>query len=126
MFRVKGITKFNRLRISWIGLALSIIYFIWAFYLLSIAMQDGLKCGVPGGSIISICGDSLLFILATLPTYFVASFLGITPSYSSLSQWIVYIGLCLILVYFLGYFIQKTIDCFINIHKHKKPYSDPK
>lgn len=104
----------RRLGISLIGSAFSMVYLAWALFLLSKAMEDGLKCGIPGGSIISICVDSLLFVAATLPISLLASFIGIEPDYLNIRQWLLYICLCLILVYFLGFYTQRIIQFFIN------------
>ncbi len=117
----------GRLKISWIGITFSVIYLAWAFYFLQIAISDQLKC-VPQ-SFVSICRTDLAFVLATfpgqlfaIPGIWLANLIGIkgieTDVHSlshDLSQWYLYIFFGLILVYFLGCFIQKMIGFLVGL-----------
>lgn len=119
-FTLNPVQIYRQLGISLIGSALSMVYLAWALFLLSKAMEDGLKCGIAGGSIISICADSLLFIAATFSIDLLANFIGIKPDYLNIRQWFLYICLCLILVYFFGFYIERIIQFFVNATNRNK------
>jgi hypothetical protein len=106
------------MKLSRLGLALTILYAVWALFWISQIPSIGLKC--TAGLIVDVCGGELIFLLTTFPAVVVASLLFIQIDLASFSQLIVYTVLSILLIYLIGFGFEKIIILFVKLIKRKK------